>query len=92
ILTGGLGPTKDDLTKQTVADVLGRELIIDQAALENIERYFSEQHQVMTPNNKQQALVIEGAQVLNNDVGMAPGMIVENENKKIVLLPGPPKE
>lgn len=92
IFTVGLGPTKDDLTKQTVADVLGRELIIDQTALENIKRYFSGQHQVMTPNNKQQALVIEGAQVLNNDVGMAPGMIVENENQKIVLLPGPPKE
>ena len=92
ILTGGLGPTKDDLTKQTVADILGRELVMDKPALVHIERYFKEQHKVMTPNNKQQALIIEGAHVLKNDTGMAPGMIVEIGNQKIILLPGPPTE
>lgn len=92
ILTGGLGPTKDDLTKHTVAKVLGRELVTDEASLNYIESYFKEQGQEMTPNNKQQALVIEGCKVLPNKTGMAPGMLIEQNNKKIILLPGPPKE
>ncbi|MBL0846846.1 CinA family nicotinamide mononucleotide deamidase-related protein [Mammaliicoccus fleurettii] len=92
ILTGGLGPTKDDLTKQTVAQVLERGLETNQQAMDHIERYFKNENRTMTPNNKQQALVIEGSDVLNNDVGMAPGMYLELDDKKIVLLPGPPKE
>lgn len=92
ILTGGLGPTKDDLTKQTVAEVLNQQLVTDEAALEYIENYFKVQQRVMTPNNKQQALVIRGAHVLKNDVGMAPGMMIEKNHQKIVLLPGPPRE
>lgn len=92
VLTGGLGPTKDDLTKHTVAKVLKKELVIDQPSLQYIESYFADQGQVMTPNNKQQALVIEGATVLPNKNGMAPGMLVEIEDKQVVLLPGPPKE
>ncbi|WP_154836695.1 CinA family nicotinamide mononucleotide deamidase-related protein [Staphylococcus sp. Marseille-Q1834] len=92
VLTGGLGPTKDDLTKHTVAKVLGRELVTDNDALEYIEQYFKEQGQEMTPNNKQQALVIEGSKVLKNHYGMAPGMLVEKDDKKVVLLPGPPRE
>ena len=92
ILTGGLGPTKDDLTKQTVANVLGKGLETNKEAMEFIEQYFKNENRPMTPNNKQQALVIEGSKVLKNDVGMAPGMYVEHEDKKIVLLPGPPRE
>jgi competence/damage-inducible protein CinA-like protein len=92
ILTGGLGPTKDDLTKHTVAKILGRELVIDEHALNYIESYFREQDIDMTPNNRQQALVIEGASILENKVGMAPGMLVNHGDKKIALLPGPPKE
>ncbi|SUK14861.1 competence-damage inducible protein [Staphylococcus agnetis] len=92
ILTGGLGPTKDDLTKQAVAEVLEKDLEIDTEALDAITSYFEAQRQVMTPNNRQQALIIKGAQVLKNDVGMAPGMLVEKEQQKVVLLPGPPKE
>lgn len=92
VLTGGLGPTKDDLTKHTVAKVLNKELVIDQPSLQYIDSYFADQGQVMTPNNKQQALVIEGATVLPNKNGMAPGMLVEIEDKQVVLLPGPPKE
>ncbi|MDG5480046.1 CinA family nicotinamide mononucleotide deamidase-related protein [Staphylococcus xylosus] len=92
ILTGGLGPTKDDLNKHTVAKILGRELVIDEHALNYIESYFREQGIDMTPNNRQQALVIEGAHILENKVGMAPGMLVNHGDKKIVLLPGPPKE
>ena len=92
VFTGGLGPTKDDLTKHTVAKVLGKNLVTDTNALEYIENYFKEQGQEMTPNNKQQALVIEGAKVLQNNYGMAPGMLVEYEDKKVILLPGPPSE
>ena len=92
VMTGGLGPTKDDLTKHTVAKVLGRELVTDETALEYIESYFKEQKQEMSENNKQQALVIEGATVLPNKVGMAPGMLVEQDGKRIALMPGPPKE
>lgn len=92
ILTGGLGPTKDDLTKHTVAKVLGRELIIDKHALNYIEQFFEEQNIEMTPNNRQQALVIEGSHVLENKVGMAPGMVVDQDERRIVLLPGPPRE
>ena len=64
MLTGGLGPTKDDLTKQTVAKVLNKNLVTNEEALNYIEDFFKEQGQEMTPNNKQQALVIEGAKVL----------------------------
>ncbi|MDG0842272.1 CinA family nicotinamide mononucleotide deamidase-related protein [Staphylococcus equorum] len=92
ILTGGLGPTKDDLTKHTVAKVLDRELVIDEHALKYIEQFFEEQNIEMTPNNRQQALVIEGSHVLENKVGMAPGMLVDQDEKRIVLLPGPPRE
>lgn len=93
ILTGGLGPTKDDLTKETVASFCGRKLVYDEQALEFIESFFKRHNRTMTPNNKKQAYVIEDAIVLANRHGMAPGMVVELENnKKIVLLPGPPSE
>ncbi|MGK9043895.1 CinA family nicotinamide mononucleotide deamidase-related protein [Mammaliicoccus vitulinus] len=92
ILTGGLGPTKDDLTKQTVAQVLDKDLETNKQAMDHIEQYFKRENRTMTPNNRQQALVIEGSEVLNNDFGMAPGMYLEVDDKKIVLLPGPPKE
>ena len=68
--------------------MLGKNLVTDTNALEYIENYFKEQGQEMTPNNKQQALVIEGAKVLQNNYGMAPGMLVEYEDKKVILLPG----
>ncbi len=60
IFTGGLGPTKDDLTKETIAKHLGKKLVIDQQALESIELYFKRTSRVMTENNRKQALVIEG--------------------------------
>lgn len=92
ILTGGLGPTKDDLTKQTIAEVLGKSLKTDKEAMESIEQYFNNENRTMTENNKQQALVIEDSEILKNDFGMAPGMYIEDKDKIIVLLPGPPKE
>lgn len=92
VFTGGLGPTKDDLTKQTVAEVLNKDLVMNQEAMDYIEDYFKQHGKAMTPNNKQQALVIEGAEVLANRVGMAPGIYVQHDNQHIVMLPGPPKE
>lgn len=92
ILTGGLGPTKDDLTKEVVAEFLNETLVIHEPSLQFIEQYFIKVNRPMTENNKKQALVINNAHVLMNHNGMAPGMVYEAENKQFVLLPGPPKE
>lgn len=92
IFTGGLGPTKDDLTKETIAKHLGKELVFDQAALDSIKVYFERTNRTMTENNKKQALVLEGSHVLPNDHGMAPGMMLPTSNHTYMLLPGPPKE
>ncbi|PKR83587.1 competence/damage-inducible protein A [Heyndrickxia camelliae] len=92
IFTGGLGPTKDDLTKETIANHLGRRLVTDEAALNSIEAYFLKVNRQMTENNKKQALVLEGATVLPNEFGMAPGMFIHNQNHYYMLLPGPPFE
>ncbi|WHY03485.1 competence/damage-inducible protein A [Neobacillus sp. DY30] len=92
IFTGGLGPTKDDLTKETIARHLGKNLVMEQEALESIELYFKKANRVMTENNKKQALVLEDSIILPNHHGMAPGMMVEKGNCIYMLLPGPPKE
>lgn len=94
ILTGGLGPTKDDLTKEVTALVLGRDLVEDKRTRERIEDYFKKiNNKKITENNWKQAQIIEGAIVLDNENGTAPGLIVETEDsKRIILLPGPPNE
>lgn len=92
IFTGGLGPTKDDLTKETIATHLNRKLVMDQKALDSIEEYFKRSGRSMPENNKKQALVIEGCEVLPNDHGMAPGMIYSTEKNTYMLFPGVPKE
>ncbi|KKB38908.1 competence/damage-inducible protein A [Bacillus thermotolerans] len=92
IFTGGLGPTKDDLTKETISTHIGRPLVYDQAALESIENYFAKTRITMTPNNRKQALVMEKSVVLPNDYGMAPGMLVKKNKHAYILLPGPPRE
>ncbi|WHY93633.1 competence/damage-inducible protein A [Neobacillus cucumis] len=92
IFTGGLGPTKDDLTKETIAKHIGKELVFDENALESIEAYFKKTNRQMTENNRKQALVLEGSHVLANDHGMAPGMVVKSKGHVYMLLPGPPKE
>jgi nicotinamide-nucleotide amidase len=92
IITGGLGPTKDDLTKETVASHIGVDLVTDKSAMESIELYFKRTGRIMTENNRKQALVLEGSQVLPNDHGMAPGMLFDKEGKLYMLLPGPPSE
>nr|WP_307442303.1 competence/damage-inducible protein A [Bacillus atrophaeus] len=92
IFSGGLGPTKDDLTKETIANVLGRPLVLDDEAFQSIEDYFKKTKRTMSPNNRKQALVIEGSDVLANKFGMAPGMLTEHEARLYMLLPGPPSE
>lgn len=93
ITTGGLGPTEDDLTKETAAAYFGEELVLDARALGRIQKYFDRTGRVMTENNRKQAMVPkEHGIVLYNDNGTAPGIIIEKNNKIIVMLPGPPKE
>ncbi|WP_431029538.1 competence/damage-inducible protein A [Lysinibacillus sp. LZ02] len=92
IFSGGLGPTKDDLTKETIARHLGVELKFDSVALSYIEDFFASRGRQMTENNRKQALVLEGCDVLANHHGMAPGMLLERGKHMYILLPGPPKE
>ncbi len=92
IFSGGLGPTKDDLTKETIAEVVGRPLKLDDEAFESIQDYFKKTNREMSPNNRKQALILEGSDVLPNRFGMAPGMLLEHESRFYMLLPGPPKE
>ncbi len=92
ILSGGLGPTYDDLTKETVAEVLGLPMVRDEAILREIEEYFASSGRIMPPNNAKQADIPLGAIALKNRTGTAPGIFVEHNNKVVVLLPGPPFE
>lgn len=93
ILSGGLGPTKDDLTKEIATKACGQKLVEDQEALRRIEEYFKETGRIMTENNLKQAMVPEDCTVLYNENGTAPGMVIhEKEGKKVILLPGPPSE
>jgi nicotinamide-nucleotide amidase len=94
ILTGGLGPTKDDLTKEVTAKVLDKKLIEDSHTKERIKEYFTRKKGLeITENNWKQALIIEGSTVVDNHNGTAPGLIVKTEEEKIIiLLPGPPNE
>lgn len=92
IFSGGLGPTKDDLTKETIAKHLGRELVMDDVALQAIEQFFNKQNRTMTANNRKQALVLADCDVLTNHHGMAPGMLLKEASRFYMLLPGPPKE
>lgn len=92
IFTGGLGPTKDDLTKESIAELLNVDLELNQSALESIKMFFKKRNLPMTDNNRKQAIVFSGSLVLPNDNGMAPGMVLSKHNKTFMLLPGPPSE
>jgi nicotinamide-nucleotide amidase len=92
ITTGGLGPTDDDLTKDGVAEALGLKLVPHKQSLEKIEGYFKEADRPMPECNKKQGYIPEGSIVLENDNGTAPGIMIEKDEKVIILLPGPPKE
>ena len=92
ILSGGLGPTYDDLTKETVAEVLGLPMVRDESILREIEAYFASSNRKMPPNNEKQADIPLGATALKNRTGTAPGIFIEHNEKVVVLLPGPPFE
>jgi len=93
ILTGGLGPTEDDLTKQTLAKFLGKELVFDPQAQEKLDVFFAQRPDyARTPNNERQAQLVEGATPLPNETGLAVGGILEVDGVTYVVLPGPPSE
>ena len=93
ILTGGLGPTEDDLTKEVCAEVMGFSLAEDPHTRQMIESYFKNNiYKEIPDNNWKQAIVPQGAIVLDNNNGTAPGLILEKDNKTAILLPGPPNE
>lgn len=92
ILSGGLGPTEDDLTKEVAAKVAGRELYMHEPSRKRIEEFFKKRNIEVTENNWKQAMMPKGAVVVENENGTAPGVIIEQEKNKIILLPGPPNE
>ena len=92
ILSGGLGPTEDDLTKEVAAGVMGRELVEDAPSRAWIENYFAKRGIVPTDNNWKQAMIPRGGIVLPNPNGTAPGVIIAEGQTHVVLLPGPPHE
>lgn len=93
ILTGGLGPTEDDMTKEVCAEVMGFPLVEDSHTRERIVEYFRNSiYKEIPANNWKQTIVPEGAVVLDNDNGTAPGLILEKDGKTAILLPGPPAE
>ncbi len=92
ITTGGLGPTEDDLTKETACKVLHDELVMHQPSLEALENHAKKRGRPMTPNNYKQAMMPTRAEVFGNEVGSAPGMALCEGNKTIICMPGPPRE
>lgn len=92
ITTGGLGPTQDDLTKETVAEVLGLPLELHQPSLDHIVEFFRQRDLVMSENTRKQALLPAGSRVIPNAYGTAPGMIAERGRRAVAVLPGPPLE
>ena len=93
ILSGGLGPTADDLTKETAAEALGKKMYLDERSMDRIREYFQRIHREnITENNWKQAMIPEGAIILDNNNGTAPGILMEENGKTVILLPGPPNE
>lgn len=92
LLSGGLGPTKDDLTKETVAEVLECELVQDSVSRQMIADYFAMRNIAPTENNWKQALIPKGAKAIENKNGTAPGILAQKNGKHIILMPGPPGE
>lgn len=92
LVTGGLGPTPDDLTKEVICKTLGLPLVVRKEEVKKIEDYFVKKGKVMPSNNVKQAAFPEQAIILPNDCGTAPGCILEAEERIVILLPGPPRE
>jgi nicotinamide-nucleotide amidase len=92
VVTGGLGPTEDDLTRDAVARVLGVPLEVDERIVDRIRERFARRGMVMPDINRRQGMVLRGAEVLENPNGTAPGLWIQRDRIAIVLLPGPPRE
>ena len=92
ITSGGLGPTKDDLTKKAVGDALGLEMVLFEEEKIRLEEHCRRLGIVCTPNNYTQCMFPEGSKTLINENGSAPGVLIEHDGKKIAMLPGPPRE
>ena len=96
ITTGGLGPTYDDLSKETIAACFGRKLVMDEDSLTRIQAHFLRLGREMTDNNKKQAMMPQGCVIFQNENGTAPGCAIEGsgelEGKTAIMLPGPPRE
>jgi nicotinamide-nucleotide amidase len=91
-VSGGLGPTVDDITRDALADLLGRRIILDRPTVTVMTERYAARGRSMTPAAERQALVLEGATVLPNSVGAAPGQRIELEENVLFVLPGPPNE
>ena len=92
VMTGGLGPTEDDITRKVSARALSRRLIYNEKVLEELRGKFARMGRPMPEINSRQAMVIEGAEILDNPNGSAPGMYLEHEGRSVGILPGPPRE
>jgi len=92
ITTGGLGPTQDDITKETIASALGLKLVLHEDTFNNIRCFFERQNRQMQKNNEKQAYLPENGILIPNNNGTAPGCIIETDGRIVVMLPGPPKE
>lgn len=92
ITTGGLGPTEDDITRKVAARALGRRLLLNESVLADIRNRFQSFGRSMPERNSRQAMVIDGAEILPNPNGTAPGLFIEHDGTAIALLPGPPRE
>ena len=92
LLSGGLGPTEDDLTKETAAAVLGKKLVLHEKSREAIRTYFRKKGMEIAENNWKQAMVPEDCIVVDNPNGTAPGIIMEDQGRHLILMPGPPGE
>jgi nicotinamide-nucleotide amidase len=92
ITTGGIGPTLDDLTREAASDALGRQLIFQPSIVEAIEERFRRFNRKMAEINKRQAYVLEGAEILPNPNGTAPGQYLRDDKGILIILPGPPRE
>jgi len=92
ITTGGLGPTRDDITKEAIAKALNLKMILNNEAMSKIEEFFKKINREFTENNIRQAFIPEGAEIIPNEVGLAPGVLLEKDDKVVIMLPGPPFE
>ncbi|HLV09462.1 MAG TPA: competence/damage-inducible protein A [Halanaerobiales bacterium] len=92
ITTGGLGPTDDDLTREAIASATGTELLMMPELLTRVKEFFKSRKYKLTENNKKQGLLPEGARALSNEIGTAPGIMMERDDCVIIALPGVPRE